>query len=147
MAVQDTIERQMVLNAPRDRVWDAITKPELLKKWFAHKMDVTTLTVGQEFRFDWRPEHGYSRAIVEVMDPKSRFAYRWENSGGDQEAPFAEVPKTLVSFVLEDANGGTRLTVTESGLAALPNAAKVFSENSSGWDHELGELKVFVEAG
>ncbi|MCW8900618.1 MAG: SRPBCC domain-containing protein, partial [Gammaproteobacteria bacterium] len=65
---------------------------------------------------------------------------------GNQQAPFADVPKTLVSFVLEDANGGTRLTVTESGLAALPNAAQVLSENSSGWDSELAELKAFVEA-
>jgi len=145
MSVQDKIERQMMLKAPRQKVWDAITKPDMLCKWFANRMDVTELIVGQEFKFDWT-QHGYSRAVVETVEPQTRFVYRWENSGGNQNAPFADVPKTLVTFVLEDVEGGTRLTLTETGLAALPNAAQVLSENSHGWDTELAELKAYIEA-
>lgn len=145
MTVQDSIRREMVLKASRDKVWDALTRPDLLTKWFSHQMDVESLSVGTEFRFDWRPEYGYSRAIVEVMDPKSHFAYRWENDSEDQSIPFADVPTTLVSFSLEAIPEGTRLTVVESGITQMHRPAKVFSENSQGWDSELAELKTYVE--
>ncbi len=34
MTLSDRIERTMVLPAPRERVWEAITKPEQLARWF-----------------------------------------------------------------------------------------------------------------
>ncbi len=143
---QDTIERQMLLKASRERVWDAITKPELLTKWFFTTIDASSLKVGQEFRMGWPEYNASARAVVVEMTPRSRFAYRWEHSDGDHSAPLADTPTTLVTFDLEDSEGGTRLTVIESGIAALPNAASVFSDNSSGWTSELGELQAFVEA-
>lgn len=94
----------------------------------------------------WPEYNASARAVVVEMTPKSRFVYRWENSSSDQSAPLAETPTTLVTFELEDSDGGTRLTMVESGIAALPNAASVFSDNSGGWTHELGELQSFVEA-
>lgn len=144
MNVPDKIERQMVFNASRDTVWDAITQPEMLCKWFSNRIDVTELNVGQEFTFDWT-HHGYSRAIVEVVEPKTRFAYRWENEGVDQSLPLSDVPKTLVTFVLDEVEDGTRLTLTETGFASLPTPKVNFDQNSSGWDTELGELKTFIE--
>lgn len=143
---QDKIERQMQLKASRDKVWDAITKPEMLTKWFFSTIDATSLNVGQEFRMGWPEYNASARAVVVEMTPKSRFAYRWEHSDGDESRPLSETPTTLVSFTLEEAEGGTRLTMVESGIAALPNAASVFSENSGGWDHELAELQAFAEA-
>jgi uncharacterized protein YndB with AHSA1/START domain len=146
MNVQDKIEREMVINASPDKVWDAITKPELLVQWFPQKIDVNTLAPGQEFTFGWATEGVSSRAIVETMEPKTHFAYSWESSHTDKNTPFAEAPKTLVTFMLEDANGKTRLTMTETGFSGVPNPLQKLQENTSGWDTELGELKSFVEA-
>jgi uncharacterized protein YndB with AHSA1/START domain len=145
MNTSDKIERQMIFKASLDKVWDAITKPEMLSQWFSNRIDVTDLTVGQEFTFDWT-EHGYSRAVVEALEPKTRFAYRWENEGVDQSLPLADVPKTLVTFILDEVEGGIRLTLTETGFAALPSPKVNFDQNSTGWDIELVELKNFVEA-
>ena len=91
------------------------------------------------------PDERFFKAVLDTI----RASTSVTDESGLPKTGFAvikDVPKTLVSFVLEDANGGTRLTVTETGLAALPNAAEVFGENSSGWDTELAELKAFVEA-
>ena len=72
---------------------------------------------------------------------------KWENDVDDQSIPFADVQKTLVSFLLEVVDDRhTRLIVTESGISQLRNPAKVWGENSSGWDSELAELKTYVEA-
>ena len=146
MEIQDTISREMILKASRDKVWDAITRPDMLTQWFAHKMNVSTLVIGQEFVFDWRPDYGYSRAVVVQLDPKSHFAYRWENGMDDHDTPFTECPTTLVTFELEEVEGGTRLTVTETGIRTMRNPARVYEENSRGWETELGELKAYVEA-
>jgi uncharacterized protein YndB with AHSA1/START domain len=144
--MQDTIKRQMIFNSSRQKVWDAITKVEFICQWFSTDIDMPKLEVGEELTFRWSPPHGYSRAIIEIVEPITHFAYRWENQGVDQSLPVSEVPKTLVSFVLDDVNEGTRLTLTESGFEALANAGVVFQENSSGWDSELKELQDFIEA-
>jgi len=146
MPVPDKLERKMVFKASRDKVWDAVTKPDMISKWFANSIDVTSFQVGQEFTFDWAGEGlGYARAIIETIDPKSRFAYRWENEGVDQTKPLAEVPKTLVTFLLADVDGGTELTVIETGFLSLPTPKVNFDTNSTGWDTELNELQAFLE--
>jgi hypothetical protein len=80
------------------------------------------------------------------MTPKTRFAYRWEDSQGDKSKALSDTPTTLVVFELADTEGGTRLTMIESGIAAMPNMAQIFAENSHGWDSELAELQAFAEA-
>ena len=92
----------MLLKAPRERVWDAITKPELMTKWFSTSIDASSLAVGQEFRLDWPEYNAYARAVVVEMTPTTRFAYRWENGDGDHSAPLANTPTTLVTFDLEE---------------------------------------------
>ena len=60
--------------------------------------------------------------------------------------PFAEQPLTLVEFILDESATGTRLTLVESGFAALPAEmrARAFADNSGGWDSELAELVAYV---
>lgn len=144
MTVPDKIERKMVFRASLDKVWDAITNPQTIAKWFSDSIDVTNFHVGQEFTFNWK-DHGYSRAIVEAIEPKNCFAYRWENAGVDQSLPIKDVPKTLVMFLLEEIEGGIQLTLTETGFMSLPSPKTVFDGNSSGWDTELAELVNFLE--
>lgn len=145
MTVQDKIERKVVYKASLDKVWDAVTNPKMIARWFSDSVDVTNFQVGQEFTFNWT-EHGYSRAIVEAIEPKTRFAYRWENTGVDQSLPIKDVPKTLVTFLLEEVAGGIQLTLTEVGFNSLPSPKTVFEGNSTGWDTELGELRAFIES-
>jgi hypothetical protein len=52
----------------------------------------------------------------------------------------------LVSFTLEDAAGGTRLTIVESGFDAIPASrrATAFDMNSAGWDGQAKNLRKFL---
>ena len=63
----------------------------------------------------------------------------------DFSQPIQEETLTLVTFQLEDAGSGTRLTVVETGFASLPAGVGSYEENSSGWTYELNELKEFLE--
>ncbi len=144
MTDKDTIERQVVLNAPRQKVWEAITKADLISRWFGTDTKIPSLSVGQEILFEWADYDYRCRAIIEKVEPQSCFAYRWEHGKADFDLPIVEETLTLVTFTLEDAGEGTRLTVVETGFASLPEGVGSYEDNSSGWTHELNDLQEFL---
>lgn len=144
--MQDTIERQMIFKASQQKVWDAITKPELINRWFGTRADFDKLEVGQKIIFAWASYNHTCRAVIEEVMPISRFVYSWEHQEADFDIPLADLPLTRVTFALEEVEGGTRLTLTETGFSSLPEPENRFKTNSSGWDAELQDLQEYVEA-
>lgn len=149
MSVQDTIERNMVFSASRERVWAALTDPDKITKWFGTRAEFKSLTVGEAIMFGWDDDYNPGR-IVEV-DPPRRFAYRWSSfhvTEADKDKPMDELMTTLVTFTLEEVPEGTRLTLVESGFASLPAHVRKsqLGENITGWDGELKQLADYLES-
>jgi uncharacterized protein YndB with AHSA1/START domain len=136
MAVQDTIERQMTFELPREVVWDAITEPDQIARWFGTSAELE-LRPGGEGTFSWESLDVTTPITVEAVDPPARFAYRWEPGGAAKGGP-----TTLVDFRLEEIPGGTRLTLVESGFSQFGPESR--RGNEFGWDEELGQLRVFL---
>jgi uncharacterized protein YndB with AHSA1/START domain len=144
MAIPDRIERVMELKATQQRVWKAVSSPEGLSKWFPEKLD-GDFKVGGNVMFHFGEAYHVPGTIV-AIDPQSYFAFRWQSkpdveSGADAEAT------TLVEFRLEPSAEGTRLTMVESGFAALPAAwgKNAYDEHSEGWTEELGQLEDYLK--
>jgi uncharacterized protein YndB with AHSA1/START domain len=76
----------------------------------------------------------FSVDIVELV-PETTFSWRWHPGVKLPEEDLAQEPKTLVTFQLEEADGGTTVTVTETGFDQLfaSRRARVFAENDEGW--------------
>ena len=74
--VPDRIERETVINAPVERVWELITEPEHVGRWFGDAGAAIDLRPGGEMVIRWT-EHGTSHARVVAVEPHSRFSYRW----------------------------------------------------------------------
>ena len=57
----------------------------------------------------------------------------------DSSVDYSKEPSTLVAFVLEEVQDGTRLTVTESGFDQIPieRRAKAFAANEGGWAAQM----------
>ena len=74
----------------------------------------------------------------------SVFAFAWSING----APAGDPRRTYVEFALEPTGAETRLTVTESGFAQLPDEwlASTYEGNIEGWGSELGELVAYLDA-
>lgn len=136
MVVQDTIERQMTFELPREVVWAAITEPEQLGRWFGSSAELD-LRAGGEGSFTWEDHGVTTRVTIEEVEPPVRFAYRWEPGGANEGGP-----TTLVEFRLEEVPGGTRLTLVESGFSQF--GAQSRQGNEFGWDSELGDLRAFL---
>jgi uncharacterized protein YndB with AHSA1/START domain len=93
------VRKEIVLPAPREEVWDALTDPERLADWFANDVELD-LRLGGRARFRW--DNGEERcATVTELEPGERLAFAWAEEGE-------------VGFTLEDDADGTRLTVVET---------------------------------
>lgn len=140
---KDTIERELVLPAPPEQVWEALTDPGHVSKWFGVEAEID-LRPGGTVVFGW-PEHGRFHGVVEDVSPPSLFSYRWCL---DLDTPVDAGPTTKVQFILEPAPEGTRLKLVESGFAALPEGVRDrhLAENTTGWEEELGELAQYLGA-
>src|SRR3546814_11277101 len=67
-----------------------------------------------------------------------RFAFRWHPFAIDPAVDYSQEEMTLVEFLLEDGDGGTLLTIRESGFDRVPLArrAAAFAANDGGWAHQ-----------
>ena len=144
----DRIEKQVILDAPRSRVWRALTDVTQFNKWFGVSLS-TPFTPGAEVsgRISIRNyEHVTMTIWIETMEPEKLFSFRWHPYAVEPGVDYDSEPTTLVSFTLEDAPGGTRLTIVESGFDAIPESrrAKAFSMNSSGWAGQAENLRKFL---
>jgi uncharacterized protein YndB with AHSA1/START domain len=147
----DRIERDVLIEAPVERVWELLTEAEHVGRWFGDAGAEIDLRPGGEILFRWR-EHGDARGRVEVVERPHRFAWSWAPFGprGEGTEPEAPAPgnSTLVEFTLAAESGGTRLSVVESGFAALDGDAETVAANlagnTRGWGMELDDLVAYA---
>jgi uncharacterized protein YndB with AHSA1/START domain len=145
----DRIEKQILLRAPRSRVWRALTDFEEFGAWFRVKLEgpfaVGRSTKGKITYPGY--EHLTMEVIVERMDAERLFAFRWHPYAVDPNADYSKEPTTLVEFKLEDASGGTKLTVSESGFDEVPAERRdeAFRMNSDGWAEQTQNIKRHVD--
>ena len=146
----DRIEKQVVLRAPRSRVWRALADAEEFGAWFGIKLD-GAFAPGSSVKAVLTMS-GHERVTIDIaierMDPESWLSYRWHPYPAHADVDYSSEPTTLVEFHLEDVAGGTQLTVVESGFDRIPPArrAEAFRMNDAGWAGQLENIARYVEA-
>ena len=149
MTSTDRIEKQIVLRAPKSRVWRALTDAREFGTWFRVKLE-GQFAVGQRIRGKITYpgyEHVTMDVTVERMDQERLFSFRWHPGAVDPKVDYSSEPATLVEFRLEEAEGGTRLTVVESGFDKLPPERRTvaFRQNEQGWAIQMENIKRHVD--
>jgi uncharacterized protein YndB with AHSA1/START domain len=141
---QDLIEREILIDASRERVWAVLTESRHVKGWFGDSAQID-LRPGGRAAFGWA-EHGTHLAVIERVDEPSFFSYRWARDTGIEPA---QGTSTLVEFTLTEVPTGTLLRVVETGFASLHGTAaeqeEALKQNTEGWISELAELKEYAE--
>ncbi|RSM86497.1 activator of HSP90 ATPase [Kibdelosporangium aridum] len=140
--VSDTIQRDITIAAPIEKVWAALTEEKHVKEWFGDEAEVD-LRPGGAIVFGWAA-HGRFHGTVETVEPPRRFSYWWARPADTDPAPGNQ---TLVEFTLSEDGDGTRLRVIESGFTTLSGDQELaVKDNTEGWHLELDELRAYVEA-
>jgi uncharacterized protein YndB with AHSA1/START domain len=144
----DRIVKEIVLRAPRSRVWRALTDACEFGKWFRAEMkDAFAPGAPARGRITYPGyEHLTFEVHVERMEPESLFSFRWHPYAVDPKQDYSNEPTTLVVFELEDIPEGTHLKVTESGFDRIPLArrAEAFRMNSQGWAEQVENIARYV---
>jgi uncharacterized protein YndB with AHSA1/START domain len=152
----DRIEKQALLKAPLDRVWQAVSDSTEFGKWFGMSIDgpfvagqevsavITPTTVDDEVAARQAPHAGRPSPLhVVTVDPKRRLAFRWHPLSGTDYAELS----TLVEFTLTEVDGGVLLEIVESGFDALPQDMRTstFEGNSEGWSIQTRLIGRYLE--
>lgn len=117
----DRIQRDILIAAPPEVVWEVVTEPEHMSHWLSDaEFEAKPGARGTIFTYDIR---------IEEVEPPRRFSFRWD--------------ALLVEFTLTAEDGGTRLSLVESGFEGR-DAKR--TEHEGGWTNFLGRLRVYAEA-
>jgi uncharacterized protein YndB with AHSA1/START domain len=148
MSSTNEIRKHKLIQAPPARVWRAITDAGEFGTWFRVKLE-SPFAVGQESAGQitypgW--EHVRFTLRTEAIEPRTRFAFRWHPYAIDMNKDYSAEPMTLVEFLLEPRDGGTLLTVVESGFDGLPPGRidEAFRMNERGWAEQLDNIATHV---
>lgn len=145
----DRIERSILLKAPRSRVWRALSNAEEFGDWFGVALTGKTFAPGQRVQAQvTHPgyEHVVWDVLIERMEPERLLSWRWHPAAIEPSVDYSKEPTTLVVFELKEVEGGTLLSVVESGFDKVPLSRRLdaFRMNSSGWDEQMRRIENHV---
>lgn len=148
MTDTDRIEKKVQLNAPQSRVWRAISDAREFGEWFGMSL-AGPFAEGKSVRgkiLNPKYEHMPIDLLVEQIEPERYFSYRWHPYPNDPKVDYSLEPTTLVEFMLEEADGGTLLTIVESGFDRIPlsRRAEAFRMNDGGWTGQIKAIERYV---
>jgi uncharacterized protein YndB with AHSA1/START domain len=133
--------KEVMVNAPVDKVWKAITDKDEMKQWY-FDLDSFKPEVGFEFRFYGGTEEKQYLHLCEIKEvvPNKKLSYSWRYDGypGD----------SLVTFELFEEDDRTRVKLTHEGLETFPADNPDFTKGNfvEGWNQIIGtSIKEYVE--
>lgn len=146
----DRIETRVEVNAPRARVWHAISNAKEFGTWFGVKLDgdfATGKTIRGRLTIP-KYDHLPLDLQIERIEPERYFSYRWHPYAIDPKVDYSSEPTTLVEFRLDEVAGGkgTTVTIIESGFDRIPLArrAEAYRMNNQGWVGQAKKLVAYV---
>ncbi len=155
----DRIEKQVLLKAPLDRVWRAISDADEFGTWFGVRFDgpfvagasvtgtITPTAVDEDVAKAQQPYAGKADAWqIVAVEPQRRLAFRWHPFGVEDGVDYSNEPTTLVEFTLEDTPDGVLLRIVESGFEAIPAERRqsAFESNSEGWSAQTELVRKYL---
>ena len=134
--MSNTLTKTIILAAPREKVWDYLTQPELLAKWF--HAPKTAITEGQK---------------LEMFGVKSGDKLIWGDVRQARAPEYLEYTFTVgpmgdavsvVKWTLESVDAGTKLTLVHEGMPAGAEAAGLLMAIDKGWDEHMGAMRAAI---
>ncbi|RVX40388.1 uncharacterized protein YndB with AHSA1/START domain [Nonomuraea polychroma] len=148
-----SIEREILIEAPVEVVWGAVTEPGQISSWFANAADID-VREGGKGTLTWTDraakavtEPATAEITVVAVEPPRLFSFRWAYPNGTEPR---EGNSVLVEFTLAPEGSGTRLRVTEAGVSDLDwseeDKASYAQEHIHGWSKHLADLVAYASA-
>jgi uncharacterized protein YndB with AHSA1/START domain len=159
VSTTDRIRKTVVLRAPVERVWRAISDAKQFGSWFGFVFDgdfaagkrmtgrIVPTTVDASVA---KGQEKYAGRAVEItvdrIEPMRVFSYRWHPFALDPSVDYSSEPTTLVVFELAPVAEGTQLTITETGFDSIPSGRRndAFEANDEGWAAQVHLIEKYL---
>jgi uncharacterized protein YndB with AHSA1/START domain len=135
-------ETSVTINAPAEKVWKAITTPELIAKYL-YGTKVTSDwkeggSIAYEGEYNGKPYK--DKGTITVLEPNKIFASTyWSSMGGKEDKP---ENYNLVTYTLTEGGDKTLVTLTQDNIATDDEKQHAITN----WNGVLAELKKTAEA-
>lgn len=135
-----TVEK--VYPVPVTKVWQAITDKEQMEEWY---FSIEDFVLQKDAVFNFSVSEGENlyrhRCVILEIVPNKKFQHTWTH-------PDQSKGKSIVTWVLEPVEKGTKLTLIHEGVESFSDGGSNFKiENyEAGWTEIVGtSLKQFLE--
>jgi uncharacterized protein YndB with AHSA1/START domain len=132
-----SIERSIIIDAPREKVWQAITNPEQIVQWFVPNLPGAQMKHSEGGKVAvYLGEMGVDFMVLDINAPSHQATYRGLPDG-----------LLFSTYSLKEEKDGTRVTVHMDGFDALPKDSRQdrIEHSSTGWENTLKNLKAYSE--
>jgi uncharacterized protein YndB with AHSA1/START domain len=136
-----TLTTTVDFTASKEKVWQGLTDPALIKQYFFGTQLITDWTIGSPIIWtgEWDGVVYKDKGTVLEVIPNELVKYSyWSSMSGTEDVP---ENYQVVSYRLDDNNGGARLTITQENIA--DESKKEHSEQN--WQALMAELKKLIE--
>ena len=132
MTQRVTVQRDLVIAAPADTIWDLLTNASQATRWMGLRATFD-LVVGGSYRNEVVPGFVAVGEFIDI-DPPCQLAHTW----GWEPDESDEIPagSTIVDVELVPTDANTRVRLTHYGLPSIVSAGT----HSRGWGHYLPRL-------
>lgn len=134
----NTLIKTIVLAAPREKVWEYLTQPELLAKWF--HAPKSPIIEGQKLEM-FGAESGDKVIWGDVRTARAPEYLEYTFSVG----PMGDAV-SVVKWTLETIDAGTKLTLEHEGMPEGAAAAGLLMAIDKGWDEHMGAMRADINA-
>ncbi len=129
------------INAPVSKVWEGLTKPEMIKQYLHGTEAISDWRVGSSlvFKGTWKGKSYSDKGVILKMEKEKLFQYSWLSSmSGLEDRP---ENYSIITYNLRPVDGGTELSLTQENVAN--EEARKNSEKN--WSDVLNVLKDLLE--
>lgn len=135
------------IQAPVERVWQALTEAEHIRRWFASQAKVIP-GKGGSIALSWEGDY-FGEAEIEIWEPNRHLRTVTRQSPyGAEEAGSPDSPQAqpiVIDYLLESRGGKTTLRIVHAGFGEGPDWDEEFDGVRYGWAFEMRVLRHYLE--
>jgi len=143
MIETSSAQTSVTINAPIDKVWDALTNPKEINQYLHDTNTKTDWVVGHEITWsgEWNGKAYVDKGEVLAYEPKKIIrTSHWSPLSGTEDKP---ENYHIITYELSERDNKTTLTLTHGNSPTQEDADKMVK---SGWEPILQQIKLLVES-
>lgn len=138
---ENVVQKQMAVNAPAERLWDVLTKPEMIKHWLFGTNTESDWKAGSTISFsgEWNGNTYKDKGIVLQFIPLQVFQFSyWSSFSG---LPDMAENYSIITFRITQKDNAPLLILTQSNFAKT----EMYEHADKNWDESLAIIKKLSE--